>query len=245
MELTLFQTINYFLLFTLGVLFIRYLYILYSDRSVNPVQWQYRIKNKEIPVRLKQLERKYPDKVRFFTWWLQIERLKQDKVPGVFAELGVYQGESAEIIHQMDPNRDFHLFDSFSGFYACDLKFETGEAASYTMNHFADTSIQAVVDRIGGKHHIKVNAGYFPQSACAFNEPVALVNIDVDLYIPTRAGLEFFYPRLSPGGIILIHDYNYKWPGVIRAVDEFIRSIPEMPVFIPDKHGTVMIIRNN
>ncbi|MCX6280281.1 MAG: class I SAM-dependent methyltransferase [Bacteroidetes bacterium] len=244
MELTLFQTINYSLLIILGILFIRYLYIMYADSRINPVQWQNKIKRHEVSPRLKKLEKKYSDKVRFFNWWLQIERLKRDKVPGVFVELGVYQGESAEIIHQMDTNRDFHLFDTFTGFRASDLSVETGEAATYTPNHFADTSIKAVVERIGGQHLIKIHAGYFPESAFDFNEPVALVNIDADLYNPTRAGLEFFYQRLSPGGVILVHDYNIKWSGIIQAVDEFIPTIPESLVFIPDKYGTVMIIRN-
>ena len=58
------------------------------------------------------------------------------------------------------------------------------------------------------------------------------------------AALEFFYPRLSPGGIIFIHDYNHKWEGVERAVDEFIRKIPETLVLVPDLDGSCMIIRN-
>ena len=35
----------------------------------------------------------------------------------------------------------------------------------------------------------------------------ALVHLDCDLYAPMRAGLEFFYPKLVPGGFMIIHDY--------------------------------------
>ena len=244
MELTVFQIVNYVLLLLLAVLVARYIYIVLQDRSVNPVQWQHDRKQNRISSRLKQLERNYQDKVRFYTWWLQIERLKIEKIPGVFAELGVYQGESAEIIHQMDPQRELHLFDTFTGFNAIDLLAETGEAATYTPDHFADTGIKAVTERINNKIKVNIHAGHFPESAVGFDEPVAFVNIDADLYNPTAAGLAFFYPRLSPGGVLMVHDYNYKWPGIIKAVDEFLHTIPESLIFIPDKHGTVMIIRN-
>jgi len=244
MNLPFFQILNYALILVLLVLFLRYLWIVYISRDHLPVQWQFAVKNGDVPARLKRLERRYPDKVRFFTWWFQVERLKKEKVPGVFAELGVYKGESASIIHQMDPGRPFHLFDTFTGFAAGDLHQETGEAATYTPANFADTSIDMVLKKIDGNHNILIHQGYFPDTARNFSEPVAFVNMDADLYNPTRAGLEFFYPRLSPGGAIIVHDCNHKWPGVMKAVNDFSKTIPESPVFLPDVDGTVMIIRN-
>ena len=87
--------------------------------------------------------------------------------------------------------------------------------------------------------------GYFPDTVKGLEEKrFALVNLDADLYNPTKAALEFFYLRLSPGGVIFIHDYNIKWPGIIQAVDEFVRNIPETLVLAPDSEGTVMIIKN-
>jgi O-methyltransferase len=69
--------------------------------------------------------------------------------------------------------------------------------------------------------------------------------IDVDLYTPTLAALEFFYPRLVPGGYVFVHDYNSpesEW-GVSRAVNLFMRDKPEPVVEIPDKFGTVIFRR--
>ena len=40
------------------------------------------------------------------------------RVEGDFAELGVYQGGSARLIHHYAPERVLHLFDTFSGFDA-------------------------------------------------------------------------------------------------------------------------------
>ena len=244
MNFSVFQIANYTLILVLLVLFIRYLWIVLIIHDDQPVQWRFAVKNGIVPSRLKRMKRGYPDKVRFFNWWFQVERLKKEHVTGVFVELGVYKGDSARIIHQLDPDRPLHLFDTFSGFTAKDLQVETGEAATYTPNNFADTNVQLVLKRIDGDHHIIIHQGYFPETARDFRDPVALVNMDADLYNPTRAGLELFYPLLSPGGVILVHDYNYKWPGIMKAVDEFVQTIPENPVIIPDINGTVMIIRN-
>ncbi|MFZ4522642.1 MAG: TylF/MycF/NovP-related O-methyltransferase [Bacteroidales bacterium] len=244
MNLSVFHIVNYTLIFALAVIFARYLWIVFVIRDDQPAEWLFAVKSGMIASGLKRMKRSYPDKVRFFNWWFQIERLKREQVPGVFVELGVYKGDSARIIHHIAPDRQFHLFDTFSGFSAKDLLSETGEAATYTPDNFADTSIQSVLKRIDGNSNISIHEGYFPDSACGFHEQVAMVNMDADLYNPTKAGLEHFYHLLAPGGVIIVHDYNHKWPGIVKAVDEFARTIPESPILLPDINGTVMIIRN-
>jgi O-methyltransferase len=226
------------------------------------VEWEHACKSGLVSKELIRLERNYPDKVRFFNWWFQVERLKRDGVPGDFAELGVYKGESAKIIHLMDPSRRFHLYDTFEGFKEEDLKDETGEAATYTTRNFADTSMDAVKRYLGESGEFVFHAGRFQEltvdnwqlteksnisddrQLSTVNCQLALVNLDADLYQPTKSGLEYFYPRLSPGGVIIIHDYTYKWPGIKKAADEFAASVPEALVMVPDMDGTVMLIKN-
>lgn len=250
-----FQIISFVVVLAVLILLVRYAWGIFFDTNYRPVEWEYALKTGSISRELISLERNYPDKVRFFNWWFQVERLRRDGVPGDFAELGVYKGESAKILHLMDPSRQFHLFDTFEGFKEEDLENETGEAATYTTRSFADTSLEAVKRYLGEEGKFVYHVGRFSGSAVSGKRSVvdelnnsdrrlALVNLDVDLYLPTRAGLEFFYPRLSPGGIILIHDYTNKWPGIRAAVDEFVRTIPESPVFVPDMNGTVMIVKS-
>lgn len=52
---------------------------------------------------------------------------------------------------------------------------------------------------------------------------LSLLNLDVDLYEPSVVILEWLYPRLVKGGILLIDDYN-GFPGETKAVDEFFRG---------------------
>ena len=157
----------------------------------------------------------------------------------------MYKGETAKIIHTLDNSRKLHLFDTFEGFKKDDLKNETGEAATYTSKNFADTSEEKVLKYINGNANIVVHKGHFPETASSLkNEIFSLVNIDADLYTSIKSGLEYFYPRLSPGGVIIIHDYNHKWEGAMKAVNEFTKTIPENIIEMPDMYGTVMIIKN-
>jgi O-methyltransferase len=216
-----------------------------KEKSYFPEQWLHMLKKKKLPETLINIEKHYNDKVRFYNFWFQIERLKKENVKGSFAELGVYKGETAKIIHAMDNSRKLHLFDTFEGFKKDDLKEETGEAATYSTKNFADTNEKKVIDYINGNNNIILHKGHFPETTKGLeDEKFALVNIDADLYNPIKDGCHFFYPRLSPGGVIIIHDYNHKWEGAVKAVNEFAKGIPENIIELPDMHGTVMIIKN-
>lgn len=253
MPFSFFQILNFVIILVVLVMLVRYMWGMFFDSGYQPEEWHYMKKNGTLPTGLEKLEKQYTDKVRFFNWWFQAERLKRMEVPGAFAELGVYKGESARILHAMDPDRIFYLFDTFEGFAGKDLENETGEAATYTTRNFADTSLEKVRRNIGGNSNIIFCPGYFPDSAVSFfgkgaaekTPTFALVNIDADLYNPTKAGLEYFYPLLSSGGVIIVHDYTNKWEGVRKAVDEFSLTIPEWPVEVPDVDGTVMIIKSS
>jgi hypothetical protein len=44
----------------------------------------------------------------------------------------------------------------------------------------------------------------------------------VDLYKPTLQSLEFFWPKLVAGGVVVCDDYGFTTcPGARRAMDEF------------------------
>ena len=219
---------------------------MFFGENYEPPAWEQARKEGRLSRELLKASRNYPDKIRLYNFWLQIQRINKEGLNGDFAELGVYKGESARLLHLMDPDRNFHLFDTFEGFTGTDLKPETGEAATYSTRSFADTSRDKVLKYIGGnRNKLIIHSGYFPQLTHELeNANFAIVNIDADLYNPTKAGLEYFYPRLLPGGVIFIHDYNYKWEGLMKAVDEFTANIPEQFLLLPDLDSTVMIIKN-
>ena len=244
-DLSLIEIIEILLIAVVLIYLIRFIWIMLIKRAYEPVSWQLAVKNKQVPHPLVKLSRTFPDKTRFFNIWLQAERLKQSGVTGEFAELGVYKGETARLIHLCDPERKLHLFDTFQGFKASDLEKEEGEAATYTPRNFADTTIDRVKRYVAGKDNVIFHPGHFPESTSGMEDiKYALVHIDADLYNSIKAGLEYFYPRLSPGGIIIVHDYNEKWRGALKAVNEFSEKIPEALIPVPDKDNSVMIVKS-
>jgi predicted O-methyltransferase YrrM len=57
-------------------------------------------------------------------------------------------------------------------------------------------------------------------------ESISVLRLDTDWYESTRAELEVLYPRLSPGGVLIIDDYGH-WGGAKKAVDEYFRGRPK------------------
>lgn len=177
------------------------------------------------------------DPVRYGAVLLALEQVSRNKIPGSIAECGVYQGAMSKFIHSAIPDRQFFLFDTFHGFDPRD----TGATSD---KRFSNTSVDKVLRRIGNTENVNVRKGFFPETASGLeNERFAFVMIDFDKYEPTLAGLEFFYPRVSPTGFIFVHDYSSPesdW-ACSRALDGFLADKPERPVLIPDSWGTALL----
>ncbi len=217
----------------------------FAEMKHQPKSWVLEKKKGNIPLPLLRTERSFQDKSRFFSIWLNIHHLVKDHIQGDLAELGVYKGHTAKIIHHSAPDRRLHLFDTFEGFTSNDLDSEEGKARGYSEVNFSNTSIDKVIKHINGNENLIIHKGYFPQSAADTKETqFAFVSIDADLYKPIKAGLEYFYPRLAEGGIIIVHDYNEDWTGAMKAVDEFCRDIEENPLLFPDPGNSIAIIKN-
>jgi len=143
------------------------------------------------------------------------------------AEFGVYQGSSARIMCEAKGDCALHLFDTFSGMP------DLGEQETvFARGQFA-ASLASVRKTLGGYSQVHFHPGVFPESAQDLDSlRFSLVHLDVDLYASTRAGLEFFYLRMIPGGIIITHDYSIL-AGVAKAFSEFMlehgRAIIELP----------------
>lgn len=177
---------------------------------------------------------------------LLLRSIVTSNIPEDIAEIGVYRGFTAKLIHYYVPERRLHLFDTFEGFTDKSV-FSEQKNADYHVDalHFSDTALDKVQRFIAPKNNkVLFYKGYFPDSIPDYFADLrfAFVHLDADLYEPTKEGLEFFYPRMSERGMIVIHDYN-AWPGARKAVDEFFSSRRELPIPMPDKSGSALIVK--
>ena len=243
MEIT-FNIIYLILFFILALIVYKYLEKYFVFKIYKPHLWEEAIKQNRIPNDLKKLERAYPDKIRLYNLWFQINRINRENIQGDMAELGVHKGETALLLYKMSNNQKLHLFDTFEGFSENDLQHENKQGGQYTTNEFSDTDVETVKKRFNGDSRVIIQKGYFPDTAKGLEQTqFSFVHLDADLYMPTLEGLKFFYPRLANGGVIVIHDYNHIWSGVKKAVDEFMPTIPETLIELPDWKGSVMIVK--
>jgi O-methyltransferase len=169
------------------------------------------------------------DPTRYAAIALALSRMNRDEIPGAVAELGVYRGDLAVFLQIFCNGRNLYLFDTFEGF--------PQEDAGHFGTLFANTSLDYVRRRLGGAQNVDYRKGYFPDTASGLEqESFALVSLDADLYKPTLAGLQFFWPRLSRGGYLFLHDYHSRFP-VADAVRDFgLRDFIELP----DKQGSIV-----
>jgi O-methyltransferase len=168
---------------------------------------------------------------------LAVLSLERDGIEGALAEVGVYRGETSKLLHALAPERNLYLFDTFAGFPSGDLERQADA-------RFKDTSVEIVRRAIGDTTGVHIREGYFPETTIGLEgERFAFVLLDVDLYKPTIAALEFFYPRLASGGYIFGDDYNSgeSDKAICRAFTAFFRDKGDRLVEMPDKWGSVVL----
>ena len=121
---------------------------------------------------------------------------------GDVAEIGVYQGEFSQKINEAFPDRKLFLFDTFSGFPSDDKKYDQENLLHSHDDDFTKTSEKLVLSKMKTPENCIIKKGRFPETATNLPEKFVFVNIDTDLYLPSIEGLKYFYPKLSPGGMV-------------------------------------------
>lgn len=141
------------------------------------------------------------------------------RLPGDTAECGVFQGLTSFLVCRETAGRGkpHHVFDSFEGIS------KPGELDG---RHWHEGDLAAPEAEVRGNlkdfDFVEYHAGWIPaRFPDVDGRQFSLVHVDVDLYDPTKASLDFFWPRMVSGGVVLMDDYGYATcPGARRAADE-------------------------
>jgi hypothetical protein len=173
-----------------------------------------------------------------------IDYVLRRNIPGAVVECGIWRGGStmAMALASVEHPRDLWMYDTFSGMTdptEVDIDFR-GKSASIRMREDArkDRSVRGSVHCFASLEDVRANmqsTGY-PTEMLRFiegpvektipenlPETIALMRIDTDWYESTRHELEHLFPRLVPGGVLIIDDYG-SWKGSKKAVDEFFHG---------------------
>tara|TARA_B100000085_G_scaffold243509_1_gene235474 strand:- start:135 stop:878 length:744 start_codon:yes stop_codon:yes gene_type:complete len=199
----------------------------------------------------------YNQITEFYTTFKIFELCKD--ISGDIVECGVFCGNSlmlyAHLLENLQPyvlDKKIIGFDTFDGFDDSFINKDKDKASlnKITSSMFKDTDYERLNQSIkihdsrralGHIEKIKLVKGDACKTIRKYVEEnqelvISLLYIDFDLYEPTKIALEYLYPCVPKGGIVVFDEFSYsKYPGETIAVKETIglnhsfKKIPGVP----------------
>jgi O-methyltransferase len=148
-----------------------------------------------------------------------VRHVCRHQIAGDIVECGVWRGGSmmavALTLMEIGERRPLHLFDTFDGMPPPGDTWARSPLAEVRRNLAATGYPDHLIRFVPGRVEETIPA--------AAPEQIAVLRLDTDWYESTRHELEHLFPRLVPGGVLIIDDYGH-WQGARRAVDEFLAA---------------------
>jgi hypothetical protein len=174
----------------------------------------------------------------------------QRGIPGAIVECGVWRGGSSLVMIRAlqglgVSDRDVFLYDTFTGMTK-PTSLDTSRFDEPALEVWEDTppsetpwndafgpaafnveDVRGLITATGYPgDRLHIVAGPVEETIPGtIPEGIALLRLDTDWYESTKHELHHLYPRLSPGGVLIIDDYGH-WEGARRAVDEYLSGLP-------------------
>ena len=157
-----------------------------------------------------------------------------------FVECGVGEGTSTyfalkEITEQQKiTNFHFHLYDAWDTMLQKQLvKNELSNIHTYN-----ELNLNITKSNLHEyEKYIIYHQGYIPDSFKTEPESpnfISYLHIDLNAVNPTMDALEFFYPKLAKGGVILFDDYGWDvYIDTKLAIDNYFKDLPGMLFKLP------------
>jgi hypothetical protein len=166
--------------------------------------------------------------------------LESAGVPGDVVECGVWKGGSMmaaalALLSLGTTRRRLFLFDTFAGMpepSALDRDLHGRPAAELLAGRGPECDLVRAVCPLPAVRAALARTGY-PADQLVFvpglvedtlpdaaPETIALLRLDTDWFDSTLHELRHLWPRLAPGGALILDDYGH-WQGARRAADEF------------------------
>lgn len=158
-----------------------------------------------------------------------------------FVECGIGDGMSAfytlrEINKNLKTlnNSKLHLFDSWGPMKKTDLI----ESELDSIDRYSELELDVTKNNLKEyENQIVYHKGYIPEVFHQLPNPpdsIVYMHIDLNSTKPTIASLEFFFPKLIPGGVILFDDYGWNnHKDTKHAVDNFFKDKPGILMHLP------------
>jgi O-methyltransferase len=200
---------------------------------------------------------------RMYALWGAVLKVVRDGIPGDFVECGVWRGGSSMLAahtfaHAGVTDRHIWLYDTFSGMPQpgeSDVDWAGRPAADVMAGD--DPVAAELVTAAASLDEVKRALALieYPYERLHFVEglveetipgeapdQIAILRLDTDWEASTRHELKHLWPRLSPGGVLIIDDYGH-WAGARKAVDDYFAERDDVPLLVRVDYGGRVGIR--
>ena len=180
---------------------------------------------------------------RLYALYQAVRYLEQRAIEGAIVECGVWRGGSAmacalTLRETGGRDRPIYLYDTYAGMPepgGKDVDFRDRAAhATWRRLQRGDANAWCLAPLDEVRRNL-LSTGYaeerlhFVQGRVEDTIPgvapdrIALLRLDTDWYESTYHELVHLYPRLAPGGVLIVDDYGF-WRGSREATDQYFRE---------------------
>jgi O-methyltransferase len=170
-----------------------------------------------------------------------LQAFQENKIiKGAYYEFGVFKGYNLWFTNRIQPRMEIYGFDSFAGMPA-----SKGAHPHHARGGYSEDimEVRKNLIRFGAdSHRITLTKGWFSKENFAslpFHfPPAAVAVIDCDLYQSCVPVLDFLYPLLRSGSILLFDDWYMTEPSEKTAMEEFLKEHQEIATSTLFRFGT-------
>lgn len=173
----------------------------------------------------------------FYSLYQSLHYIAKNRIAGDFVECGALFGGACIFMAllrrslELDDRR-IHVFDTFSGFPEGSTDVRRGTVTKGPRYESFYEAVVANFERTCGTDGIEFHVGPVEETLLPFKpRALSLLRLDTDFYPSTKAELERLYPRVSPGGVLIIDDYGW-YEGSRRATDDYFAVQDTQPLLI-------------
>ena len=177
------------------------------------------------------------DPVRLASMVQALTDIDDRNTPGDVVEVGVWRGGNIMLTRIMSPRRKCWMYDTFDGMTEPDANLDVKKSGHRAIERYnikkangskwdavsveevqegfrkVGVSLDDVAMVVGPVEDTMLDPNQLPLA-------VAILRLDADWYSPTKMALKTLYPRVVPGGFLIVDDYGH-WMGCQKAVDDY------------------------
>lgn len=159
----------------------------------------------------------------------ELQQVLNQKIEGNVVELGCHVGATSLFLQRTLANtgKTLHVYDSFEGLPVKTAADESLLGAQYKQGELTATKAEFIKHfKQAGLPLPVIHKGWFKDlKPKDLPGKICFAYLDGDFYESIRDSLGVVWPKLAPGAVIIVDDYQHEaLPGARRAVDQWLQG---------------------